>query len=112
MVSAPSLSALSASLRERSCYTKFCTNRGRLHWGYIECKREHGRFWPYRTWTYIHVKLTCNSVSSDKLTAVSQASSILWDNYKSIFVAGAGEVRAEDVVCLCEVVAVGTGHGC
>ena len=26
--------------------------------------------------------------------------------------AGAGEVRAEGVVCLCEVVAVGTGHGC
>ena len=26
--------------------------------------------------------------------------------------AGAGGVRAEGVVCLCEVVAVGTGHGC
>ena len=26
--------------------------------------------------------------------------------------AGAGEVRAEGVVCLCEVVAVSTGHGC
>ena len=26
--------------------------------------------------------------------------------------AGAGGVRAEGVVCLCEIVAVGTGHGC
>ena len=25
--------------------------------------------------------------------------------------AGAGEVRAEGVVCLCEVMAVGAGHG-
>ena len=59
------------------------------------------------------VKLTCN-VSSDKLTALSQASSILWDDCKVVLVlmAGVGEVRAEGVVCLCEVVAVSTGHGC
>ena len=59
------------------------------------------------------VKLTCN-VSSDRLTALSQASSILWDDCKVVLVlvAGAEGVRAEGVVCLCEAVAVGTGDGC
>ena len=62
----------------------------------------------------IHVKLTCNNVSNDRLTALSHASSILWDDceFVLVIVAGAGEVRAEGVVCLCEAVAVGTGHGC
>ena len=51
-------------------------------------------------------------MSSDILTALSLTSSIEWDDCEGILMTAAGVVRTEDVVCLCEVVAVSTGDGC
>ena len=51
-------------------------------------------------------------VSHNAVSPCPRAHSILWDDGEGVLVAGAGEVRAEGVVCLCEVVAVYTGYGC
>ena len=44
--------------------------------------------------------------------SLSRACSILWGDCEGVVVARAGGVRAEGVVCLCEVVAVSTGYDC
>ena len=62
----------------------------------------------------IVVKLTCNSESSDRVTTRSISHFVFWDDceVEDVLMVGAGEVRVKGVVCLCEVMAVGTGHGC
>ena len=60
----------------------------------------------------VFTQITFSMVSHNTVRPCSISYSVLWDDCEGVLVAGAGEVRVEDVVCLCEVVAVSTGHGC
>ena len=56
--------------------------------------------------------ITRSSVSHNIVSPCSISNCILGDDCESVIVAGAGEERAEDIVCLRDVVAVGTRHCC
>ena len=59
------------------------------------------------------VKITL-TLSSNKPTSLSQASSILWGDCEVVLVLAKGNwyIRHEEAVCLCEITTVGIGHGC